>query len=307
MNEISRKTFEELRKLGWDYLQKLIAAQYPESSVVDYIDHRGWKQDSNYPAKNIVKPIVGLSNHLGGLLFYGVPSQGKDQSGRDLPSEPKNPVPPMFQDSIAKLAATQVDPSITELEFLELPSQSESLVLVVMVPPSFRKPHQSLFDNIYYQRTDDDTIPMRHSMLDLLFRDRIWRELNQFPLATFGARVDISQHLGIRGVLANRGNSPALNLRVMVGDQIERSLPILAPREEITITRQLSEGPTDQWKRFFIEWGIGQCRTLTIEYTDLAGAKYVVERKAKAVNYTGQKSIDVEEEMLLTRNGLRLV
>jgi hypothetical protein len=152
--------FESLKTLT--DVQSLIDDHSRESEVLEY--KRASSAFTDKSKKEIAKDVSAMANSLGGVIIYGVATDGDDKT---LPVSIK-PIDRKNVETLDRVINAQISPPIHGLRTRLIPAD-EPQVLVVDIPPSEDPPHQSLYDKLYYRRSGTECLPMEHDLVALKF------------------------------------------------------------------------------------------------------------------------------------------
>ncbi|MCX5830149.1 MAG: ATP-binding protein [Deltaproteobacteria bacterium] len=135
-------------------IQNLIDDEIQESLHLDYKDSRALTKKNK---DEIIKDVTAFANADGGVIIYGVQEKGylpvTIDSGVDN-SE-------INREWIDQIISTNTTPPIEGVQILQIPLNKENSVYVILVPKTYRGPHQAT-DKRYYKRYNFRSCPMDH-------------------------------------------------------------------------------------------------------------------------------------------------
>lgn len=265
------------------------------------------KNPAYFRKENIAKPLLGMANAAGGVVLYGIPPGAVKVGGRDVPGNPEGILPVGLEQAIGDVLALQVSPPIDGCETrVHADSTNKKQVLAAFVPQSANAPHQSSYDHLYYRRCDDDTKPMDHVSIELLFRAKHGKELNLLPVLA-PHRIHLINAEAFRVEMVNSGNSIALNLKAHVQDLLISQRDILAASNlgtwPVFYERNRPEGM--RWASICNAALAGTPIELTVTYSDLAGAQYKAEWALRR-HLDDPRMLTLATEVILERIGILL-
>jgi uncharacterized protein YjbI with pentapeptide repeats len=137
-----------------------------ESDGLEYKGVDGQFKDAD--KKEIAKDVSAMANASGGVIIYGVKTSPSDKT---LPLRPCGPIDPKNPDIFDQVINSSVRPPIVGLAKKLIPNHRPHF-MVVDVPKSTDRPHQSLVDYKYYRRMGTENKPMDHDLIVMLFRQQ---------------------------------------------------------------------------------------------------------------------------------------
>jgi len=135
-------------------LEKFIYLGVQESLHLDYKDSRALAKEKR---DEIVKDVSSFANADGGVLIYGV--RENDHLPESLDDGTSNDI--MDREWVDQILQTNITPPVAGIEIFQIPASHERSFFVVVIPKSFRGPHQAS-DKKYYKRYNFRSSPMDH-------------------------------------------------------------------------------------------------------------------------------------------------
>lgn len=242
-------------------VQRLVAEQRPEGLHLDYKSLQNVKE-STFKV-DVAALLSAFANTEGGVAIYGVKTERlreSEKDNRDFPVsiEPANGAFPDASSKIRQWAEDLVMPSLQAVRINPIDGPSGQFAIVVYVPQSAIRPHQAREKLCYYRRNADNSRPMEHAQVELLFRTRVAQELNQMPFVKVSENKPVAiDHRKVSIHIDNVGNVPAWGLEVSLdGVMVGRRTALgphpdtwkleVVPHEDLRLPRFLSEPPPQQ-------------------------------------------------------------
>lgn len=188
-------------------LEKLIVHQVPEDIHLDYkqSDAIGHKQRDE-----IAKDVSAFANSDGGLIIYGVIEEGH------LPVRIDDGVDhqKFSREWLDQVIRSNITPRVDSLKISQVPVSSSRSVYSVLIPKSFRGPHQAPSKH-YYKRYNFSSAPME----DYEINDVRQRRRTVLPLVS----IDVRSRLGalIYLVVSNKGDASAEEVTFQFPDNFD--------------------------------------------------------------------------------------
>lgn len=158
-----------LRELSYDDLENYFKETKEENEYLEFKSGQGDFEHSF--VNNIIRTIVGFLNSSGGVLIWGAPKDVAPEKGK--PKETKGELIPLNiskgKDDLINRISTSISymPKGINVEKLE---KNEKYLYILEVQESDTKPHQYADKGIYYIRLDGQTKPAPHYIIDALFK-----------------------------------------------------------------------------------------------------------------------------------------
>ncbi|MEK6641731.1 MAG: ATP-binding protein [Nitrospirota bacterium] len=176
-------------------IERLVSSRVPEDIHLDYkqseaIDHS--KRDE------IAKDVSAFANSDGGLIIYGVIEQGSSPLRIDDGVDHQK----FSREWLEQIIGSRITPRVDDVKIAQIPLSSDRSLYTVLIPKSFRGPHQSPSKH-YYKRYNFASAPME----DYEINDVRQRRRTVLPLVSIDVR---SRHGAlIYLVVSNKGDAPA--------------------------------------------------------------------------------------------------
>jgi hypothetical protein len=147
-------------------IHALINQGIRESDVLEYKSVSGQFTDGE--KNQIPKDVAAMANANGGVIVYGVMTRSADKT---LPDKPCGLIDPKNPDIFDQVITSKVRPPIVGLKKKLIPNVAPHF-MVIDVPASDDRPHQSLVDHKYYRRSGTENSPMDHDLVSMQFGRR---------------------------------------------------------------------------------------------------------------------------------------
>lgn len=147
-------------------VQALIDQGIRETDILEYKGVSG--RFDNAHKDEIPKDVSAMANANGGVIIYGVRTHATDKT---LPDKPCGPIDLKNPDIFDQVINSRVRPPIVGLKKKLIPNITPHF-MVIDVPASDDRPHQSLADHKYYRRMGTENKPMDHDLIAMQFGRR---------------------------------------------------------------------------------------------------------------------------------------
>jgi hypothetical protein len=181
------KTLEEL---SIDILTHFFSTPQGETATIEF---KSFSKHSTFDKNidGIIKGLCAFLNSDGGILIWGAPNGAKPEGKREevfqgelqLVNELKE------KDAIINIISSRITPMPAGIS-VKILEGDNGCAYVLEVQPSPYKPHQ--FNHIYYIRLDGQSRPAPHYMVEAMFRQVSFPNLEAY--AKFVSLTDIGTH-----------------------------------------------------------------------------------------------------------------
>lgn len=153
-------------------IKSLLENKIDESDVLDYKQEMIKDQD-------LIKHVCAFANTRGGHIIFGIKESGKggypiEITGLDMSDFNKE----RLEQIILSRTVPRLD---VKIKSIQLPN-SERSVLLVQIPDSYQKPHQSDFSKKFYKRFQFESVEMNEREVSDHYRKRFsnYTQINQY-------------------------------------------------------------------------------------------------------------------------------
>ncbi|WP_080239043.1 AlbA family DNA-binding domain-containing protein [Spirosoma rigui] len=150
-----------------------------ESLTLEFKSFYQREGDIKYKEAGVLKAICAFLNSNGGLLIWGAPISTKNTEGHKICRGDLSPVEKRYsKDDLISKISSKIFPFSPSVQVNSVEVEPGKYVYLFDVPESLSKPHQ--FDDKYYIRLDGQSKPAPHYILDALFKQLRFPNLNVF-------------------------------------------------------------------------------------------------------------------------------
>lgn len=179
-SNFSLSYFEKnLHDLEYKDIEDFFAEPKEETNRIEFKSFFGPKGNIDNKINSVIRGICALLNSEGGLLIWGAP-KGQQIEGKveEIYQGELSPVDELYEkDRLISKISDKITPLPVGIK-LEILTKHEKNVYVFEVQESFYKPHQ--FNNRYYARLDGQTRPAPHYLIEAMFKQIKFPNLNGF-------------------------------------------------------------------------------------------------------------------------------
>ncbi|MCT8174403.1 helix-turn-helix domain-containing protein [Variovorax sp. CY25R-8] len=155
-------------------IERLVEGRAPESPTLEFKAGDALRNGGKNPSE-MIKDISGMANAAGGRIIYGISEDGpkNDRCASNFsPVMDEN----VSADWISQVVASRTSPPIPSLSVQSIPKGSGRIFVVDVAQGNTA--HQSLFDNIYYQRIGAQVLAMQDFQVRDVMNRRMGPVLN---------------------------------------------------------------------------------------------------------------------------------
>lgn len=181
---------KRLEELGIDTLTHFFSTQQGETATLEF---KSFSKHSTFDKNidGIIKGLCAFLNSDGGILIWGAPNGTKPEGRKEevfqgemqLVNELKE------KDAIINIISSRITPMPTGIS-VKILEGDNGCAYVFEVQPSPYKPHQ--FNHIYYIRLDGQSRPAPHYMVEAMFRQISFPNLEAY--SKFVSLTDLGTH-----------------------------------------------------------------------------------------------------------------
>jgi hypothetical protein len=190
-----------------DDLKVLIKNKAQEDLHLDYKDRRAISEDKRH---EIAKDVSAFANSDGGIIIYGI------REAKHLPVEIDEGIDhnKFSREWLEQVIQSNISPRIDGLRINQIPISTETSAFAVLIPKSYRSPHQERSSKRYYKRYNFKSEPMEdYEITDIRNRMSMAK-----PLVNFD--VQIKHGIRIYLVIENIGQIAAENVTFEFSPQL---------------------------------------------------------------------------------------
>ncbi len=205
-----------LRDLTFEDVESYFSNPKEENEYLEFKSGQGDFEGSF--ANNIIRTIVGFLNSSGGVLIWGAPKEIAPEKGK--PKETKGELIPL---TISKSKDDLINRITTSISYMPKGINVEKLekegkfVYIFEIQESESKPHQYSEKGIYYIRLDGQTKPAPHYVIDALFKQVKFADIDGKLNFVYAELFSETLIIEIEANLSN-------NSKYIIGNGIELSL-----------------------------------------------------------------------------------
>jgi len=153
-------------------IEFLLENKIDESDVLDYKIEMVKDQD-------LVKQVCAFANTRGGHIIFGVKESGKGGYPIEIKGLDKSD---LNKERLEQILLSHIVPRLdVKIKSIEIPD-SEKSILLIQVPDSYQKPHQSNLSKKFYKRFQFESAEMTESEISDRYRSRFsnYKQVNQY-------------------------------------------------------------------------------------------------------------------------------
>lgn len=150
----------------------LLENKIDESDVLDYKREMIKDQD-------LVKHVCAFANTRGGHIIFGVKESGKGGYPIEIKGLDKSD---LNKERLEQILLSHIVPRLdVKIKSIEIPDSGNS-ILLIQIPESYQKPHQSNLSKKFYKRFQFESIEMTESEVADRYRSRFsnYKQINQY-------------------------------------------------------------------------------------------------------------------------------
>ncbi|MGV6947006.1 AlbA family DNA-binding domain-containing protein [Sphingobacterium kyonggiense] len=207
---------KSLRELSYQDIENYFIEPKEENEYLEFKSGQGDFENSFI--NNIIRTIVGFLNSSGGVLIWGSPKDTSPKKG-----EQKVTVGDLIPLTISKAKDNLINRISTSISYMPKGINVEKLekegkfVYIFEIQESESKPHQYSEKGIYYIRLDGQTKPAPHYVIDALFKQIKFADIDGKLNFVYAELFSENLIIEIEAKLSN-------NSKYIIGNGIEISL-----------------------------------------------------------------------------------
>ncbi|UHG90094.1 AlbA family DNA-binding domain-containing protein [Spirosoma oryzicola] len=180
-----------------DDIRSYFSRERDESLSLEYKSFFQHEGDIKHKENGVLRTICSFLNSNGGLLIWGAPKGIKNATGQKVFIGDLSPVEKLYsKDDFINKISNRIKPFAAPIQVCKVEVDPGRYVYLIEVPESETKPHQ--FDDIYYIRLDGQTKVAPHYIIEALFKQIKYPDLNVF--LRLDGFINLEKELNIRSV-----------------------------------------------------------------------------------------------------------
>lgn len=163
---------KNISDISYRDIELLLENKIDESDVLDYKIEMVKDQD-------FVKHVCAFANTRGGHIIFGIKESGKGGYPIEIAGLDKSE---LNKERLEQIILSNIVPRLdVRIKSIEIPN-SEKSILLIHIPDSYQKPHQSNLSKKFYKRFQFESTEMTESEVSDRYRSRFsnYKQVNQY-------------------------------------------------------------------------------------------------------------------------------